>query len=133
MLKVKRGDLEAFNELVQHYRRPLLNFMYRFTSNPTISEDLAQEVFVRIFQTASRYEPKALFSTWLYRIAPDAALNHIRDERPVPLVSIGLHNPDPDQENSVDPPDARPGIEEQLLERERVQQVRNALTGLPEK
>ena len=82
MLKVKRGDREAFGFLVHRYRKPLINFIYRFTTNPGESEDLAQEVFVRAYQSAAKYEPKAAFSTWLYRIATNVALNYLRDHKP---------------------------------------------------
>jgi RNA polymerase sigma-70 factor, ECF subfamily len=132
MLKVKTGDREAFSNLVRRYRRPLINFLYRFTSNPTASEDLAQEVFVKVFLSASRYEPKAGFSTWIYRIATNAALNYIRDERSLRHASIGQHNQELEPDCVVDPPDPKAGIEEQLIERERGRQIRNALTNLPE-
>ena len=82
MLKVKRGDREAFGLLVHRYRKQLINFIYRFTTNPGESEDLAQEVFVRAYQAAPKYEPKAAFSTWLYRIATNVALNYLRDHKP---------------------------------------------------
>ncbi|HEU0006903.1 MAG TPA: sigma factor, partial [Terriglobia bacterium] len=57
MLKVKRGDREAFGLLVHRYRKPLINFIYRFTTNPGESEDLAHEVFIKAFQSAPKYEP----------------------------------------------------------------------------
>jgi RNA polymerase sigma-70 factor (ECF subfamily) len=82
MLKVKRGDRDAFSVLVRRYRKPLINFVYRFTTDPAVSEDLTHEVFLKAFQAASKYEPTAGFSTWLYRIATNAALNHIRDHKP---------------------------------------------------
>ncbi len=67
MLRVKRGDREAFRLLIGRHQKPLLNFIYRFTGNPGESEDLTQEVFLKIFQAAPRYEPQAGFTTWLYR------------------------------------------------------------------
>jgi DNA-directed RNA polymerase specialized sigma24 family protein len=82
MLKVKRGDREAFGLLVHRYRKPLINFIYRFTTNPGESEDLAHEVFIKAFQSAPKYEPKAAFSTWLYRIATNVTLNYLRDHKP---------------------------------------------------
>jgi DNA-directed RNA polymerase specialized sigma24 family protein len=78
MSKVKQGDREAFSALIQRHRKPLINFIYRFTTNPGISEDLAHEVLLKVFQSASKYEPRASFSTWLYRIATNLTLNYLK-------------------------------------------------------
>jgi len=132
MLKVKRGDREAFGLLVHRYRKPLINFIYRFTTNPEESEDLAHEVFIKAFQSAPKYEPKAAFSTWLYRIATNVTLNYLRDHKP--RLSRSL---DSDLEGEEGAPrleirDARALIDDQLMERERVIQIRQALASLPE-
>ncbi len=132
MLKVKRGDREAFGLLVHRYRKPLINFIYRFTTNPGESEDLAQEVFVRAFQSAPKYEPKAAFSTWLYRIATNLALNYLRDHKPQLSRSL-----DSDLEGEEGAPrlevrDKAALADERLLEREKVLQIRQALASLPE-
>ncbi len=132
MLKVRTGEREAFNELVQRFRRPLINFMYRFTSNAMISEDLAQEVFVRVYNSASSYEPKAGFSTWIYRIATNAALNYLRDEHSHLHTSIGDHSDEEESRSPMDPADPKPGIEERLIEKEWVTQIRSAVAMLPE-
>jgi len=132
MLKVKRGDREAFGLLVHRYRKPLINFIYRFTTNSGESEDLAQEVFVRAFQSAPKYEPKAAFSTWLYRIATNAALNYLRDRKP--QLSRSLDS-DLEGEEGVarrELKDMASLADEQLLERERVLQIRRALASLPD-
>ena len=132
MLKVKCGDREAFGLLVHRYRKPLINFIYRFTTNPGESEDLAQEVFVRAFQSAPKYEPKAAFSTWLYRIATNLALNYLRDHKPQLSRSL-----DSDLEGEEGAPrlevrDKAALADERLLEREKVLQIRQALASLPE-
>ena len=132
MLKVKRGDREAFGLLVHRYRKPLINFIYRFTTNPGESEDLAHEVFIKAFQSAPKYEPKAAFSTWLYRIATNVALNYLRDHKP--RLSRSL---DSDVEGEEGAPrleirDTRALVDDQLMERERVIQIRQALASLPE-
>jgi RNA polymerase sigma-70 factor (ECF subfamily) len=132
MLKVKRGDREAFGLLVHRYRKPLINFIYRFTTNPEESEDLAHEVFIKAFQSAPKYEPKAAFSTWLYRIATNVTLNYLRDHKP--RLSRSL---DSDLEGEEGAPrleirDTRALIDDQLMERERVIQIRQALASLPE-
>lgn len=132
MLKVKRGDREAFGLLVHRYRKPLINFIYRFTTNPAESEDLAQEVFVRAFQSAAKYEPKAAFSTWLYRIATNVALNYLRDHKP--QLSRSLDS-DVEGEAGVSRFEIRDKgalVDDQLLEREKAIHIREALASLPE-
>src|SRR5207247_9827180 len=82
MLKVKHGDREAFSVLVQRYRKPLTNFIYRFTANSGDSEVLAHEVFLKVCQSASKYETKAGFSTWLYRMSSNPTRNQLRYLKP---------------------------------------------------
>ena len=74
MLRVKAGDESAFTYLIQKYRRPLVGFMYRLCHNAGTAEELAQEVFLRVYRSRSTYEPSAKFSTWLYRIATNLAV-----------------------------------------------------------
>ena len=132
MLRVKGGDREAFSVLVQRYRKPLMNFIYRFTTDPGVSEDLTHEVFLKAFQAAPKYEPTAGFSTWLYRIATNAALNHIRDHKP--QLSCPIDDTHENQGNhfTFEVRDPRALAEDELIERERVAQIRKALSGLPE-
>src|SRR5262245_4671190 len=131
MLKVKRGDREAFGLLVDRYRKPLINFIYRFTTNPGESEDLAHEVFIKAFQSAPKYEPRAAFSTWLYRIATNVALNYLRDHKPKLSRSLDSDE-DCEGEAKVEVRDTRALVDEKLMERERVRQIKRALAALPE-
>jgi len=132
MLRVKGGDREAFSVLVQRYRKPLINFIYRFTVDPGVSEDLAHEVFLKAFQAAPKYEPSAGFSTWLYRIATNAALNHIRDHKPHLVCSIDDARDGEDNRFTFEVRDPRALAEDELIGRERVAQIRKALGDLPE-
>ena len=132
MLKVKRGDREAFGLLVHRYRKPLINFIYRFTTNPGESEDLAQEVFVRAYQSAAKYEPKAAFSTWLYRIATNVALNYLRDHKPQLSRSLDSGLESEEGAQWLELRDKRALADERLMERERELQIRRALASLPE-
>jgi len=79
MLRVKAGDESAFEYLVQKYRRAMVSFMYRMSHNAAAAEDLAQEVFLRVYRSRTGYEASAKFTTWLYRIATNLAVNHARD------------------------------------------------------
>ena len=94
MLRVKAGDQPAFDYLVQKYRRPMVSFMYRMARNPAAAEDLAQEVFLRVYRSRASYEASAKFTTWLYRIATNLAVNHARDTRHErPEVTVSLDEP----------------------------------------
>jgi RNA polymerase sigma-70 factor (ECF subfamily) len=120
MLRVKAGDETAFAYLVQKYRRPMVSFMYRMSHNAAAAEDLAQEVFLRVYRSREGYEASAKFTTWLYRIASNLAVNHARDtrhERPENMVS--LDEPDEDTGLTVDVPDGSATAEETIMKRQR--------------
>jgi RNA polymerase sigma-70 factor, ECF subfamily len=134
MLRVKAGDDAAFEYLVQKYRRPMVSYMYRMCHNAAAAEDLAQEVFLRVYRSRGSYEPSAKFTTWLYRIATNLAVNHARDsrhERPENTVSVD----EPDQETglALDLPDGSLTAEEGLLRRERMAAIRQRVQSLPER
>lgn len=76
--KAKAGERAAFDELYQKYKRPILNYIYRFIGNFAQAEELTQEVFVRAYINIHRFEPRAKFSSWLYRIAANLSKNFIR-------------------------------------------------------
>src|SRR6266851_5246598 len=81
MLDVKAGDEQSFALLLHRYRSPLINFLYRMVRNREQAEDLAQEVFIRVYRAREDYVPSAKFTTWLFRIATNLALNSVRDNR----------------------------------------------------
>src|SRR5207253_6051373 len=94
-LQVKAGDDVAFDYLVEKYRRPLIGFMYRMAHNQAVAEELAQEVFLRVYRSRHTYNAEAKFTTWLYRIATNLAVNHARDTRQErPENSVSLDEPD---------------------------------------
>ena len=132
MLRLKSGDREALDVLVQRHRKPLINFIYRYTSNAAESEDLAHEAFIKVFQSASKYEPRAAFSTWLYRIATNVALNYIRDRKPHLTQSIENDPGEADESPRRELCDPARLIEDELMEKERVSKIRHALAGLPD-
>ncbi len=134
MLRVKTGDESAFAYLVQKYRRPMVGFMYRLCHNPSTAEELAQEVFLRVYRSRTSYEPTAKFTTWLYRIATNLAVNHARDtrhERPENIVR--LDEPDRGTGTTPDLPDDSLSAEEQILKRERLAAIRSKVNALPER
>src|ERR1700686_5438905 len=134
MLRVKTGDESAFAYLVQKYRRPMVGFMYRMCHNPSIAEELAQEVFLRVYRSRTTYEPSAKFTTWLYRIATNLAVNHARDTRHErPENTVRLDEPDQETGTTPDLADDTLSAEEKLLKRERLAAIRNKVNALPER
>jgi RNA polymerase sigma-70 factor, ECF subfamily len=134
MLRVKAGDESAFEYLVQKYRRAMVNFMYRMSHNAAAAEDLAQEVFLRVYRSRSGYEASAKFTTWLYRIATNLAVNHARDtrhERPESMVS--LDEPDEETGTTMDVADSTLTVEQVMLRRERMEAIRKKVQALPER
>src|SRR5580704_2941739 len=81
MLRVREGDDISFGLLLERHRSPVVNFLNRMVQNRAVSEELAQEVFLRVYRSRESYEPTAKFTTWLFRIATHLALNCIRDHK----------------------------------------------------
>ena len=137
MLDVKAGDEQSFALLLQRYRSPLVNFLFRMVRSREQAEDLAQEVFLRVYRAREDYVPSAKFTTWLFRIATNLALNSVRDNRYQRLeVSLDAPlNPDSEDgdEKTLDVPEKHPNIEQHLVEQARKQMIRRAIDKLPEK
>ena len=134
MLRVKAGDDSAFDYLVQKYRRPMLNFMYRMAHNAAAAEDMAQEVFLRVYRSRQNYEASAKFTTWLYRIASNLAVNHARDTRHErPESTVSLDEPDHNTGLTMDLPDDTLTAEEAIVRRERLAAIRQRVQALPER
>lgn len=134
MLRVKAGDDSAFEYLVQKYRRPMLSFMYRMAHNSAVAEDLAQEVFLRVYRSREKYEASAKFTTWLYRIASNLAVNHARDTRHErPENTVSLDEPDRESGLTMDLPDNSLSAEGAIVRRERLAAIRQRVEALPER
>lgn len=134
MLGVKAGDDTSFELLLQRYRRPVVNFLFRMVRDSGAAEDLAQEVFLRVYRARREYEPNAKFTTWLFRIATNLALNAVRDGRHRQLdISIDQPVEYGEEERVIDVRDKAPGIEQQMVERDRAAMIRSAVDALPEK
>jgi RNA polymerase sigma-70 factor (ECF subfamily) len=134
MLELSAGNLSGFDFLIQKYRRPIVNFMYRMVHNQAVAEELAQEVFLRVFRSRQTYRAEARFSTWLYRIATNLGVNHARDTRHERAAStVYLDQADPDTGTTPDVADTTPGAETNLLRRERMNAIRLHVMALPER
>jgi RNA polymerase sigma-70 factor (ECF subfamily) len=136
MLRVKRGDRAAFEILVDKYKQPIINLVYRTLQDLTEAEDLAQNVFVQVYRSAGRYEKTARFSTWIYTIARNLCLNEIRRRSRHPADSLDAaqaHAEANDQPARQFVDVKTRAAPDQVIERELVQKVEEALAELPEK
>ena len=134
MLDVKAGDDSSFDFLLVKYRSPLVNFLYRMVRDRATAEDLAQDVFLRVYRAREEYVPSAKFTTWLFRIATNVALNSVRDNRRQKM-ETSLDAPAGDEKDSGprELPAREMRIDEHLLERDRVEFIQRAIASLPEK
>ena len=132
MLQGKAGDDESFNLLLQKYRTPLVNFLFRMVRERATAEDLAQEVFLRVYRARKQYSPSAKFTTWMFRIATNLALNSVRDNRHRQM-DISIDGPLEDDEKPVQLPTRELRIDEHMIERDRSEFIRRTIQSLPEK
>ena len=134
MLRAAEGDEACFTELAQKYHRPLIHFLFRMVHNQAVAEELAQEVFLRVYRARESYRAEARFSTWLYRIATNLVVNHARDTRHERAAqTVYLDEPNTETGTTPDVADARAGAEERLVRDERMQLIRAQVMALPER
>jgi RNA polymerase sigma-70 factor (ECF subfamily) len=134
MLELKAGNMDAFDVLLAKYRKPIVHFMFRMVHNQAVAEELAQEVFLRVYRSRETYRAEARFSTWLYRIATNLGVNHARDTRHERSAStVYLDETDSETGTTPDVADATPSAETDLLRKERMQAIRQYVLALPER
>lgn len=134
MLELRAGNIAGFDYLIQKYRKPIIHFMYRMVHNQAVAEELAQEVFLRVYRSRETYRAEARFSTWLYRIATNLGVNYARDTRHERTAStIYLDETESETNTSPDVADSTPSVESNLLRRERLQAIRQHVLALPER
>ena len=133
MLRVKRGDRAAFATLVEKYQQPVMNFVRRTLRDETEAEDLAQNVFLQVYKSASRYVSTAKFSTWLFTIARNLCLNEIRRRSRHPTESLDATHPESEDQPLHQFEDKKTAsAPESLLQRELEGKIAQALAELPE-
>jgi RNA polymerase sigma-70 factor (ECF subfamily) len=134
MLRVATGDEAGFNYLVGKYHRAMISFLFRMVHNQAVAEELAQEVFLRVYRSRESYRAEAKFTTWLYRIATNLAVNHARDTRHERSAStIYLDAPDEESGTTPDVADDTPSVEQNILRDERMAAIRSHVMALPER
>jgi RNA polymerase sigma-70 factor (ECF subfamily) len=131
MLRVREGDDTSFALLLERHRTPVVHFLGRMVQNQAVSEELAQEVFLRVYRSRATYEPTAKFTTWLFRIATHLALNWIRDGRKEKnQESLSEEMLDGGERQVAD---RQWTVEQHLIYEVKLQEVRAAIDGLPAK
>jgi RNA polymerase sigma-70 factor (ECF subfamily) len=135
MLEVKAGDEQSFELLLRKYRTPLVNFLYRMVRDTAVAEDLAQEVFLRVYRAREQYAPSAKFTTWMFRIATNLALNSVRDNRHRQMEISMDQSVDTGEDElpGLEVPDRAPSVEQELVARSRSEMIVKAIHRLPEK
>ena len=134
MLRVAEGDVAGFNYLAGKYHRPMIHLLFRMVGNHAVAEELAQEVFLRVYRARSSYRAEARFTTWLYRIATNLAVNYARDTRSERTAqTVYLDAADEETGTTPDLADDEPSVEERLLRDERMAAIRRHVMELPER
>src|SRR5205085_6655614 len=131
MLGVKSGEEVCMGLLLERHRRPVIQFLYRMVRNRAIAEELAQNVFLRVYRSRTTYEPTAKFTSWLFRIATHVALNWLRDcrhESNQLSLTAGLER---DSERQI--ADKRPTVDQLLVHEVRLDEIRRAIAELPDR
>jgi RNA polymerase sigma-70 factor (ECF subfamily) len=131
MILVQRDDAPSFGELLNRNRSLVVNYLSRMVVNRAIAEELAQDVFIRVYRSRQTYEPTAKFSTWLYRIMTNVALNHFRDEKRTRR-EVSLDVPDSLQVRR-EAQDQAVLVEARLVREVAARRVRQAIRTLPPK
>jgi RNA polymerase sigma-70 factor, ECF subfamily len=131
MLRVGEGDDTSFALLLERHRGPVVHFLYRMVQNQAVSEELAPEVFLRVYRSRLKYEPTAKFTTWLFRIATHVALNSIRDAKK----EKGHESLDEEMLDGLERQvaDRQPTVEQQMVHEVKRREVRQAIEALPAK
>ncbi len=134
MLRVAAGDEASFNFLVQKHHRAMIHFLFRMVRNQAVAEELAQEVFLRVYRARDSYRAEARFTTWLYRIATNLAVNHARDTKHERTAqTVYLDAPDEETGTTPDVADDEPSVEQKLMRDERMAAIRKHVMALPER
>lgn len=130
MLSFQKGDKASFESLMRKYYPRVLNFVFRFLGERALAEDITQEVFIKCYQSAARYNPQAKFHTWLYTIAKNLSLNALRNNKHIAFSLDETFDEGEDPKTQLaDPEVIHPA--QKMIGEERARIVREAVDGLP--
>ena len=128
MLRVKRDDMDAFQELVETHQAKVVGTIAKMLGNESEAEDIAQQVFIRIWKARARYKPTAKFTTWLFKITRNLVFNEVRRRKRHPAErlerEVGDHAPELEDHTTVAP-------DSSLLEAELQDAIQEAIDSLP--
>lgn len=127
--KVKKGDTEAFEELVKAYERQVYNVAFRILSNVQDAQDAAQEAFVKAYINLSSFRGDSKFSVWLYRLTNNCCIDMIRRRKET--ISLSMDSDD-GKNTTLDIPDDNQNPEQRVIGREAMQMLVKGIEGLPE-
>jgi RNA polymerase sigma-70 factor (ECF subfamily) len=129
---ILRGDLDAFSTLVRRHESAIANYIYWIVLNEQDAMDVAQEVFLKVYLSLDKYNPEFKFSTWLYAIAKNAAIDFLRRSNSCWMVELDAQTEDESRGESIQLADSKTiSAEEVLFQKEMGKKVEAALNGLP--
>jgi RNA polymerase sigma-70 factor (ECF subfamily) len=108
--KILRGQTDQFGVLLERYQRPIFNFIYRFYGNYDLAEDLTQETFLRCYQFLKSYDRKRKFSTWLYTVAKNLCIDHLKRHKSGREISLDQSLPAVERKEAGRSPEASPQL-----------------------
>lgn len=136
MLEFQKGDISSFEKLLQKHKESIINIIYQFIGERDEAEDLAVEVFLRVYRAAKKYQAKAKFTTWLYKITTNLCLNEIRKKAKLQTISLSkpISAGEEKEEELIEKiADAAPSPQQILEKKERNALIRKAIDSLPAK
>ncbi len=126
--EAKGGNLSAFEELISLYEKKIYNYCYRMTNSREDAEDLAQEVFIKVYCSLKSFKGKSQFSTWIYRIAYNTCIDKHRKKKKKQIVSLNPAN-DEDTRN-IELVSTDPLPEDKAIQRERYEKIQSCIASL---
>ena len=131
MLEFAQGNHSVFEGILKKYKSSVINIAYRFIQNRAEAEDIAQEVFLKVYNSANRYNPCAKFSTWLYKITTNTCLNKCRSKKHLQIVSLNTSMQSAKNGINIEITDTSPGYSEELEKNELSRLLKKAINSLP--
>lgn len=119
------GDLEAFEHLIRRYQSPVFSFILRYLGDRATAEDMAQEVFLKVYQASSRFDPRARVSSWIFKIAYNLSMNELKRRKRLLKFAANAHSEGVEYSDRV--------FAEDMARREREEELHELLEQLPEK
>jgi RNA polymerase sigma-70 factor (ECF subfamily) len=125
------GDRDAFEVLIQRHQKPIAHFLFRMVGDPESALDLAQEVFTRVYFSLRSFDPRYRFTTWVYRIASNAAIDHLRRRRILPVSLDRPSSRDDGTAPAIEPVDRGPAPDDVIATRELARRIEGEIERLP--